>query len=397
MPSIIPKAYFCNKCKTEIKKKTCDCGTKCKPVPPYTVRFRWINENGIEEHKRLTGEPPWQTQNGAQRGYEEWIAAHPSSKKQETKVLDFLPLYAEYKANLLSTIKESSYIAYLDRIEKFVIPVFGNRKVTDISISDIIQWQNSLTERGYAYKYKAAIRSAFNHFFTYLKIYGIQNPISFVKGFKKNTEARKEMLFWTQDEFAQFISCIDDFRYKTVFAFLYLTGCRKGEALALRWKDIDFENRLVNIHSTLTKVSDKNRKKNEGELITGTYRITTPKTENSYRKILLPISLTDSLKRLKETSDSPFIFGSENTILSFSTLDHAFKRYIKKSGVKAIRVHDLRHSHVSLLINKGENQLATLYVIAARIGDSVEMVLKTYGHMFPSTQKDIIERLNFNF
>lgn len=98
----------------------------------------------------------------------------PSSKKTESRIFDFLPLYAEYKANLLATVKESSYIAYLDRIEKFVIPVFGNRKVTDITISDIIQWQNSLTERGYAYKYKTAIRSAFNHFFTYLKIYGFK-------------------------------------------------------------------------------------------------------------------------------------------------------------------------------------------------------------------------------
>lgn len=159
------------------------------------------------------------------------------------------------------------------------------------------------------------------------------------------------MLFGTEDEFAQFISCVNDFRDKTVFAFLYLTGCGKGEALALRWKDINLETRLVDIHATLTK-----------------------------------------------TSDSPFVFGSENTIFfSFSTLEHAFKRYIKKSKVKAIRIHDLRHSHVSLLINKGGNQLAKLYVIAARIGDSVEMVLKTYGHMFLSTQKDIIERLNIDF
>ena len=361
------------------------------------MRFRWINENGIEEHKRLTGEPPWQTQSAAQRGYEEWIAAHPSAKKKETKILDFLPLYAEYKANLLATVKESSYVAYLDRIEKFVIPVFGNRKVTDISVADIIQWQNSLTEKGYAYKYKIAIRSSFNHFFSYLKIYGIDNPISRVKGFKKNAEARKEMLFWTETEFIQFISCVDDFRYKTAFSFLYLTGCRKGEALALRWKDIDFENKQIDIHATLTKMSDKTRKKSEGEKVTDVYRITTPKTENSYRKILLPITLVENLKKLKKQSNSPFIFGTNNTILSFSTLEHAFKRYIKQSGVKSIRIHDLRHSHVSLLINKGENQLATIYVIAARLGDSVEMVFKTYGHMFPSSQKDIIERLNFDF
>ena len=72
MPTIIPKGYYCPKCKKPIKKKLCDCGTAARPVPPYTVRFRWINENGEEEHKRLTGTPPWTTQSAAQKGYEEW-------------------------------------------------------------------------------------------------------------------------------------------------------------------------------------------------------------------------------------------------------------------------------------------------------------------------------------
>lgn len=53
MPTIIPRAYYCPKCKKEIKKKICDCGTKAKPLPPYSVRFRWINEDGMEEHKRI--------------------------------------------------------------------------------------------------------------------------------------------------------------------------------------------------------------------------------------------------------------------------------------------------------------------------------------------------------
>ena len=83
--------------------------------------------------------------------------------------------------------------------------------------------------------------------------------------------------------------------------------------------------------------------------------------------------------------------------MPFQTLQHAFERYTKKAGVKQIRIHDLRHSHVSLLINKGENQLSTIYVIAARLGDSVEMIFKTYGHLFPSSQKEILEKINIKF
>lgn len=397
MPTIIPKAFYCANCKTESKKKVCDCGAKCKPLPPYTVRFRWINERGEEEHKRLTGTPPWNTQNAAQKGYEQWIVEHPSHPKVETQTFEFLPLYAEYKAHLRVNVKESSYLAYTQRIEKYVIPEFGKRKVNEITPADLVKWQNGLSERNLSVKYKTAIRAAFNHFFEYLKIYNIQNPFSMVKGFKKSKESKKEMLYWTQEEFETFISAVSDFRFKCVFTFLYLTGCRKGEACALKWDDIDFKTQTVNINKTLTNTVDKGRANNEGEVVSEWYRLTTPKTENSYRKILLPPVLVSCLQELKDLqTSSVFVFGTGDSFLPFQTLQHAFERYIKKSGVKAIRIHDLRHSHASLLINKGDNQLSTIYVIAARLGDTVDMIFKTYGHLFPNTQKDIIQKLDIN-
>ena len=367
-------------------------------MPPYTVRFRWINEKGEEEHKRLTGTPPWSSQNAAQKGYEQWIAANPSHPKPELHTFDFMPLYAEYKAHLMTNVKESSYMAMIQRFDKYVVPAFKDRRITEITVADLVKWQNSLSEKGFSYKYKMAIREAFNHFFEYLKIYGISNPFQSVKGFKQNKETKKEMLFWTQEEFERFISGVDNFRFKCIFAFLYLTGCRKGEACALKWEDIDFKNSTVNINKNLTRLLDSGRENNEGEVVSDYYRLTTPKTENSYRKILLPPVLIDYLKQLKgDALPADFVFGNGASFMPFQTLQHAFKRYTKKSGVQQIRIHDLRHSHASLLINKGENQLSTIYVIAARLGDSVEMIFKTYGHLFPNSQKEILEKINISF
>lgn len=397
MPTIIPKAFYCAQCKTELKAKNCKCGAKCKPLPPYTVRFRWVNEKGIEEHKRLTGTPAWKTQNAAQKGYEQWIAEHPSHRKAESATLDFMPLYEEYKVYLRVNIKESSYMSFLQRLEKYVVPTFKDKKVTEIKSADILKWQNELSDKGLSVKYRQAIRSAFNHFYSYLRIYGIQNPITAVKGFKTSKETKREMLYWTQPEFEQFIASVDVFRFKVIFAFLYLTGCRKGEMCALKWSDIDFNEEAVTINKTLTRTLDKGREKNEGEVVSNWYRITTPKTDNSYRKIILPPLLADNLKELKKESTSDYVFGTHGSFLPFNTLEHAFDRYTALSGVKPIRIHDLRHSHASLLINKGENQLSTLYVIAARLGDSVDMILKTYGHLFPNTQKDIVKKLDIAF
>lgn len=397
MPTIIPKAYYCANCKTELKKKVCGCGAKCKPLPPYSVRFRWINEKGEEEHKRLSGTPPWNTQNAAQKGYEQWITEHPSHPKANTSTLDFSALSAEYKTHIRLNVKESSYTAIVQRFDKYILPVFSKRKVTDITAADLIKWQNDLTDKGFSLKYKNSIRSSFTGFYNYLKIYNVNNPFAFVKGFKRNKQAKREMLYWTEEEFTQFISVVNDFRFKCVFIFLYLTGCRKGEACALKWRDINFEKATVNINKNLTRATDTNRAVNEGEILSNNYRITTPKTENSYRQILLPDSLVETLKELHNISSSDFVFGINGNFLPFQTLQHAFERYIKISGVKSIRIHDLRHSHVSLLINKGDNQLSTIYIIAARLGDDVEMVFKTYGHLFPSSQKDIIQKLNIIF
>lgn len=399
MPTIIPRAYYCPKCKKEIKKKICDCGTKAKPLPPYSVRFRWINEDGMEEHKRIKGSPiPWETQTAAQRGYEQWISEHKRNVQIETHTVDFLPLYEEYKTNLSATVKESSYVSMMQRFDGFVLPYFKNMKVTEIGAADILKFQARLNSLNLSTSYKSSIRSVLNHFFSYLKIHNIQNPVKLVKGFKKNREQKREIQFWTEQEFKIFIKSVDDKRFYAVFSFLYLTGCRKGEALALQWKDVDLENKNVKIKTTISKATDKTRTVNDGIKLDSQYRITTPKTENSYRTILLPLNLVGILKNLKENaSETDFVFGNENKIMSFNTLQNAFKRYIKRSGVKDIRIHDLRHSHVSLLINKGSNQLATLYIIAARLGDTVDMILKTYGHLFPNNQTEIICKLNIDF
>lgn len=385
MPSIIPKAYYCPKCKKEIKKKVCECGTKAKPVPPYTVRFRWINENGLEEHKRIKGDPiPWDTQSAAQHGYERWISEHKPNVKAIARTLDFVPLYEEYKGYLRTTVKESSFASMTYRMEKYIVPDFEKMKVTEITAPVIIAWQRRLNEKNYSQKFKIELRSSFIHFFKFLQIYKIENPFAGIRGFSKAKQVKKEIQYWTESEFQKFIQVVQDERFHAIFSFLYLTGCRKGEACALQWSDIDFENHTVKIRATISKI-DKAVK-------------TSPKSDNSYRTILLPQKLTETLLRLKGDAEPDYyVFGKDQTPMPFNTLEHAFKRHIAKAGVKPIRIHDLRHSHASLLINKGDNQLATIYTIAARLGDTVEMVFKIYGHLFPSTQKEIIDKLDIAF
>lgn len=350
----------------------------------WSVRFRYVDGSHMEVNKRLSG---FDKRYEAEEAYRDFLAQNPQNVKVQETIKTFPELLNAYLRNLKANVKESSYVSISRAIETHISPYFANRAIKDIKPLIVSQWQNQLSENAanYSHKYKTTLRGYLHNIFAYAKLYGYDNPVKSVNGFK-NLEGKKEMLFWTEQEFETFYKAIDDLKYRAVFAFLYLTGTRKGEALGLKWEDIDFENKLVKISKTLTK-----------DTLDGNYKLTSPKSKNSSRIIILPNKLVELLAEYKKEiapKNSDFLFGKGEDPLPFQTLLNRFNQYIKKAEVKKIRIHDLRHSHVSLLINKGENDLSTIYIIAERIGDNVEQIYKTYGHLFPNKQSDLVKKLD---
>ena len=192
-------------------------------------------------------------------------------------------------------------------------------------------------------------------------------------GKKKN----REMLFWTKEEYLKFSEAMMD-KPISYYAFevLYWTGIREGELLALTPADFDFEKKTLRINKSYQRL--------HGEDV-----ITSPKTEKSNRIILLPQFLCDEmqdyLKMLYDIEKDERIFT-----VSKSYLHHEMDRGAKEAGVKRIRIHDLRHSHVSLLIDMGFSAAA----IADRLGHESIDITYNYAHLFPSRQAEIAEKLN---
>ena len=182
-----------------------------------------------------------------------------------------------------------------------------------------------------------------------------------------------EATVYNKDLFGSYFPNVDLLQvYRTIFTMLFYTGRRRGEVLALTPEDVK-ENR-IRFNKTYS------RKAIDGK----PYNITSSKNE---KKGETPIC--ERLKRELEQYEgqSPFFFGGENPIHE-NTLSHAFESYIKKAGVKRIRMHDLRHSFVSMLIHLGANFM----VVADLIGDTVEQVTKTYGHFYEADKPDIIAK-----
>lgn len=165
--------------------------------------------------------------------------------------------------------------------------------------------------------------------------------------------------------------------YKLIYNILFWTGCRIGELLALCYEDVDYRNSTISISKTYFR-RDK------------TDYITSPKTESSIRKVTVPKFLMEEMKAYTDR-----LYGIRPDERIFQITDRGvqmkMKRKVEKIGLTPIRVHDLRHSHVAFLIEKGVQPL----VIAQRVGhDSINTTMNIYGHLYPNKQKQIADMLN---
>ena len=182
----------------------------------------------------------------------------------------------------------------------------------------------------------------------------------------------KEMKFWTKEEFQRFIVARANKR-RSYYAFEMLYWCeiRDGELLALTIEDFDFAKRTVRINKTFQKLEDKDH-------------IRTPKTQKSNRTIIIPDFLS---KEMEMYIDSLYGYRPTDRIFQItkSFLHHALDREAKAAGVPAIRIHDLRHSYLSLLINMGYSALA----IGERLGHESIKVTYLYAYLFLTVQTDM--------
>ncbi|KLU68592.1 MAG: hypothetical protein RHS_5588 [Robinsoniella sp. RHS] len=215
--------------------------------------------------------------------------------------------------------------------------------------------------------------SIFNHAIRYYDLN--VNPAK--KAGTMGMEESKEMLFWTEEEYREFaVAMMDKPLSYYAFEMLYWCGIREGEMLELTPADFDFENKTVTINKSYQRLKGRDV-------------ITTPKTKKRNRVVKMPEFLSeemqDCMKQYYSLKPNDRIFPVTKHYLS-----HEMDRGCKETGVKRIRIHDLRHSHVSLLIDMGFTVLA----ISDRVGHESEKITYRYAHLFPSRQTEMAERLN---
>lgn len=216
------------------------------------------------------------------------------------------------------------------------------------------------------------LSAIFNHAVRYYDLKS--NPAA--KAGNMGEEKTREMLFWTKEEYMKFVDSMMD-KPISFYAFelLYWCGIRLGELLALTPGDFDFDKNTVAITKSYQRIE-------------GDHVITEPKTSKSNRIIKMPEFLCEEMQEYISS-----LYGHKPTDRIFhitkSYLHHEMDRGSKEQGIKRIRIHDLRHSHVSLLIEMGFSAVA----IADRVGHESIDITYRYAHLFPSKQVEIADKL----
>lgn len=314
------------------------------------------------------------------REAEEWLRTFLVTQKADfdMKFEEFLKMYyADMETRLREhTMRTKKYI-----IDLKILPYFGQKRVNDITAADIRRWQNELIKKGYSPTYLKTINNQLSAIFNYaVKYYDLKgNPCAKAGSIGKSRA--EEMSFWTIDEFRQFVDCIMDKRRSYVsFMILYWTGMRLGELLALTPADIDLDKHTISITKSYQRLGKKDV-------------VTPPKTPKSKRLITIPEFLVADIK---EYMDSLYEVQEDDRLFPVTKyfLEHEMQRGIKASGVKRIRIHDLRHSHASMLVELGFSPLE----IADRLGhEKIETTLNTYSHLYPNKQIKIADRLDSEY
>ena len=257
-----------------------------------------------------------------------------------------------------------------------ILPTFENTPIGSITEQQIVLWQNGLLEKGYSDSYLNKHDTVFRTIYKF----GAKRcklPFNAFDGIPKIGKAHtKSLSFWTYDQYKAFYEHLEKPVTKMAYQVLFYCGLRIGELFALTAADVDLNEKVIHITKSLQRISRQDV-------------ITPPKTEKGIRDITIPDFLA---KELENYMDMIYDCKGEARLFEISknALYYPMKKHSQDAGVPKIRIHDIRHSHVAYLIEKGVSPMA----IAERLGhENVNITLGTYGHLYPNKQREIADIL----
>ena len=348
---------------------------KDKERGTWYVKFRYTDWSGVVRQKKKRG---FQKKQDAITWEREFL--NKESGSCDMLFSSFVEIYLE---DCRKRLRPSTLDGKERALRNQISPVFGNTPMNQITPAMVRKWQVDLMSKDTRFKkpwsatglrrIHAQLSSVFNFA---VKYYGLRANPARVAG-SIGRDRAEGMLFWTKAEFDSFIAAIDNPLDICAYNVLFYTGIRSGELRALCLSDFDLKKRILRITKNMVTVKKENI-------------IGPPKTPKSKRDITLPQFLCD------------IVSGYASRLVDYDKDDLLFpisKPYLLRhlhygadaAGLRRIRVHDLRHSHASYLINLG----FPILVVSERLGhENIKTTLQMYGHLYPEVQGDVASKLD---
>lgn len=337
----------------------------------WFCKFAYKDFNDVSRQKWKRGFSTKKEALAYERDFLEQLSAGPD--------ILFFNLYIVYLNDMIVRLRHSTMLTKINICETKILPYFKDKRLSEIRAIDIRRWQDALMsdEKSYSMTYLKTIFNQLNTIFKYAQKYFNLKTNPCEQAGSIGSSRASQMQCWTLDEYLRFREGLGDkYQSRVCFDVLYWTGMREGELLALAEKDIDLEKKEISITKSYQRLEKQDI-------------ITPPKTKKGSRRVPIPDFLCEELR---EYRSGPAFDETKERFFPFtkSYLNYEMKRGCRKAGVKKIRVHDLRHSHVSLLIDQGFDAL----IIAERVGhENVSTTLNTYAHLFPTKQSELVASL----
>ena len=296
--------------------------------------------------------------------------------------IKFEEVFTKYLQFAKKQQKKQSFYTLEYNFNERILPFFKDYYLEDITKETIISWEDYILSFNFSNNYNKSLYYFLSSFFTFChKYYSFDKSIiSDVGCFRKKYEVKKAD-FYTSKEFFRFIKQVDDPVYRAFFTFMFFTGTRPGEAMALKFSDI--KGYYVYINKTIS--SHGNRE------------IGTPKTFSSNRSIKIDKFLLKDILKLKKKYKERFGFNEDLYVfggikpLSPTTINRHKLKACEKANIRPITLHQFRHSHATMLVSNG----ILINEVSRRLGHSkVSTTLDIYTHSDLSQEKRVISTLS---
>lgn len=307
----------------------------------------------------------------------EALAAEDKRKHEllgfETQINNLSSIFEKFKIKRALRIKPTTLEKDNRQIEKYILPYFPT--VGSVTISSINSWKVDLIKKGFVETYTNQIIKCFRQLLKFASVYA---PIN--KGVMAELESvklhqvKETMLIWSLEEFKAFISTYPfDDPYRLLFECLFYSGVRISELRALKMSDLVGDELVIN------KRLESKSKTHKG--------LTTLKTQNSNRRVLMPHTFMERLCSM-DVLPGGFLFPVSESSIRRSLDSHSVLAHVKK-----IRIHDLRHSAASFWINSG----MSIRLCSERLGHaSVSITMDYYWHLLPNEQRLVVDLIEKN-